>query len=455
MAYFLADPKDYGNLGVIISMITIMRVFLSTGLPQTTSRFIAMEEQHSSAILWQSLKIQLVCSMIVLLIYTLGTPVWSLILNDTTLTTYILVSSLLIPGTGTLQIFLAYLNGKRQFGQQAFYIGLYSGGRFVFAMAFVLLGMKVMGVLLGFITAVFITLVVLFFKIKIPRPKESYNIRKLINFSMPIVFFSIAVSLLLNFDVLLLKHFYPDSPLIGYYTGAMNLGKMPYFILFAYSVTLLPMVSKALGDNEIQKGKDIISESISSLVFIIFPASAIVMATSESLLAFVYPSDYKLAGMALKILFCSMSGLAILHSLCSITTANGKPYLSMIIAFSCVPVQFGLGIWLVPKFDMTGMALANLISVGTGLIFASLTVFYYFGPFFNVGRTAKAAIGSVIIFYLIRLLPTYPVAFVPVICMAGAMVFILVVMILDRNFRDQMKSKTVSFVKTVSLRKRV
>ena len=49
MAHLLT-PSDYGSLGVVLGLITLWRVFLSAGLPQTATRFIAADPSSSRAI---------------------------------------------------------------------------------------------------------------------------------------------------------------------------------------------------------------------------------------------------------------------------------------------------------------------------------------------------------------------------------------------------------------------
>jgi O-antigen/teichoic acid export membrane protein len=430
MAYYLTDPRDYGTLGVILSMITIAYMFLSAGLPQATSKFIAQEEKHADAILKKALIIQCVFSAIVTAIYIGGIPLWTFLLNDKSLTKYILVSAILIPLWGLLQIYLSYFNGKRLFGLQSFFLGLYSVGRFVIAFVLVLFGMKIFGVLLGFIISVSLTLILTTFSAKMKESDLEYNGRVLINFAIPLILFSIGSSLILNLDILLLKHFFPDSPIIGYYTGAMNLGKAPFSIFYAFSVTVLPTVAKALGDNDFEKARGLVNKNLSYLLFLSIPSATMVLATSEKLLDFVYPSAYTEASRSLGILIFSMSALAVLYSLSSIITAKGKPILSMIIIFLCIPVQVGLSLFLIPRYQMNGAAYSNLLTVSIGVMIASFFVFKYFKTLFDINRIAKTVVSSLIIYYLLTHFNTYPVKMLPLIYGLSFVVFLVIMIII-------------------------
>lgn len=430
MAYYLKDPRDYGTLGVIISLVTIARVFLSNGLPQATSRFIAQQEENASAILRSSLRIQLFLVAVVLVFYLAGIPLWTYLLNDRTLTRYILCSAPLVPLMATFQIYLSYFNGKRLFGKQAFFSALYSVGRFVFAFVLVLLGMKIFGVLLGFIISLTLALVLSKLSIKTQPESCEFNSRTLVNFAAPIILLSVGISFLLNLDVLLLKHFFPDSDAIGYYTGAMNLGKAPYFIFYAFSVTLLPSLSKALSENNLEKVRGLIERNLSYLLFLSIPSAAIVLATSEKLLDFVYPQPFTEASDALGILIFSMSLLALLFALVSVITASGKPRVSMTIILLCIPIQITSGLYLIPRYGMVGAACSHLLTVCFGTVIATFLVWKYFRTLFDLSRVTKTVVCSFVIYLLLKSFTLYPVGMLPVVyILAFGLFFVIMILI--------------------------
>jgi O-antigen/teichoic acid export membrane protein len=432
MAYLLVDPRDYGTLGVVLSLITIARVFLSQGMPQATSRFIAQDETSAGTIFRKALRIQSVSAVIVGVCYVGGIPLWTRLLDDESLSTYILWTALLIPLMGILQMHLAYLNGKRRFGQQAFFIGLYSISRFVFALLIVLLGMKVLGVVFGFILAALLALVALRLSVRIEPGVADYDSRPLIYFALPVVLFSIGISLLLNLDILLLKHFYSESPIVGYYNGAMNLGKAPYFVFSAFSMTILPSVAKSLGDKNIDEARALIGKNLSWLLFLGIPSATIVFATSGKLLDFIYPAEYVAASGPLSILVFSMTGLALLASLTAILNAKGHPVASMAIVLLCIPVQVGLALYLIPKHGMSGAAYSNLISVSLGVLVAGALVRKYFGTLFDIKLVAKALLASFVVYCLLRHFSSYPLMALPFVYAVSFFVFFIITLAVSK-----------------------
>ena len=423
MAYHFLDPRHYGTFGVLMSILTIAYTFLSTGLPQAASKFISQDEAHADAIMKKAMRLQYIYIAFVVMVYVGGVPVWILFLNDRALTRYLLMSAVLIPLMGTFQMYLSYLNGKRLFSLQAWMTAIYSVCRFALAYVLVLLGMKIPGILMGFFISALVALIITRHFVKRQDVDVEFDARLLIRFAIPIVLFSLGSSFLLNLDILLLKHFFPMSPIIGYYTGAMTFGKAPFFIFYAFSVTILPMVSKALSDQDIEKAKTLVRRNLSFLLFLGIPSATILFATSEKLLAFVYPSAYTEAASSLGILVFSMSALAILYSLFSMITANGKPAIPTVMIFLCIPLQISLSLFLIPEYQMKGAAYSSLITVSSGVLVAGFFVFRYFGTLFDTGQVLRTVICSGILYFLLSKYSSFPTGMLPLVYGLAFLVF--------------------------------
>src|SRR5687767_347161 len=81
MAHLLT-PAEYGSLGVVLGLITLWRVFLSAGVPQTTTRFIAAHQQQTYWIWRRALGVQTVGAVTLWAVYVAGIPLWVRLLSD-------------------------------------------------------------------------------------------------------------------------------------------------------------------------------------------------------------------------------------------------------------------------------------------------------------------------------------------------------------------------------------
>ncbi len=283
MAYLLKGPSAYGLLGLMISVTNIARVLLSTGLPQATTKFIAeADEELAYPILRTSLKLQWIMAAVITGVYVAGIPLWQNFLNDHTLAPYLLASAPLIPLMGTHQVLLGYFGGLRRFSAQSWLNTLYSVGRVVFAIAFVLLGFGVGGVLWGFSASLAVALVISWNMVKPRNPGPNPESRRLIAFALPLMILAIGQSLVVNLDVLMLKHFLPGGAEVGFYTGAMNLGSAPYYIFSAFSITMLPLVTTALRDGDKARASRLVARNVSFLIVVVSPIIGIVLAAARA-----------------------------------------------------------------------------------------------------------------------------------------------------------------------------
>jgi len=425
MAYLLS-PAEYGTLGVIISLITLWRVFLSAGLPQTTSQFIAGDEQRAYGIWRQALKIQMLASLGLWAIYALGTPLWVLLLNDPSLGPDILISSFLIPFMAWFQVNQGYYVGRLEFGRNALYLWIYSLARVVLAVALALVGLRVHGAVLGMTLAVLVAAMTTHFGI----PKTSADVggdqpdwRAMVGFSLPLVMVSLGISALLNLDLLQLQRFYPDGELVGFYNGAVNLGKSPYFLLATFATTVLPSVSQKLKAGDHDAARRLVSKHTTYVILLSLPFAALVAGSGDKLLDFVYPAKYAVAWAPLALLIFSMSGLALLSVLTAALTAAGKPRVSMLIIMGCVVTQVALGTLLIPRYQMLGTAVANLTTVSVGVVACSVLVKRTFGEVLELSRVLKATAISLVIGGTLSFWRSYPITVLPLVYGVGLLLY--------------------------------
>ncbi|NQU43173.1 oligosaccharide flippase family protein, partial [bacterium] len=401
-------PLEYGLFGVILGMVTVVRVLLGSGISQATSRFIAHDEEHAYAIFRTSRRAQRFLALAITALYIGGIPLWIRYLNDPTLAPYLLLSAVLVPLMGDHPINMAYFNGRRMFGRQAFFIGLYSAGRFFFAILLVLAGWKVYGAVAGFALA--IVPPILLSRLQIHKTDDTFRfpLRSLIPFAAPLVVTSVGISLLLNLDLLLLKHYHPTDVMIGHYTGATNLAKSPYWLLFSFSLTLLPIVSRGIRQGNAQRVGKLIRRNLTFLLLMALPGGAVALNFPAEILDLLYPKEFASAASAFQILYLSMTLLALQSALSACLTAKGHPVLAMTIVLMSLVTQFVAAPFLIPSLGMTGTALGHFLAVSAGTLLAAILVFAHFGAFLEWKRFAKGLLAAGLSWLALALLPPLP-----------------------------------------------
>ncbi len=423
-AYLLASPQEYGTLGVVVSLVTLARVFFSLGLPQSVAHHMAADEQRAYVIWRVASKVQVLGSLAVMLLYLGVAWLWSGAVGDRSLVKYIAVSAPIIPLMAWYQINLAYFNGRLWFRSQAKFVFIYSVARATLVVALVAVGFAVYGALAGLVLAIAIVAVGSYSAV--PRGDTSLHQewRPLVSFSAPLVLVAIGTSVLLNFDILVLKSFFPMSPSVGYYNAAMNLGKTPYFVFAAVSTTLLPAVSNVLKHEGKEAARRLVRTSVSYLWMVSVPVAVIVALTADRLMDFVYPADFVVGAPTLAVLIVSMCGLALLGLLNAAMTSAARPRLAMAVVVMCLPVQACLAVYLVPRFGMVGAALANLATVLFGTLVASVASTRLFGSVYDFRRLAKSGFAIAPVAAALICLDQFPLLLLPLVYAGGCAVYL-------------------------------
>ena len=388
-AYYFDDPRIYGNLAVALSINAISMIFIQFGFPQAISKLISENQEDGVGILSEGRRISFKFSVIIFFIYILSIPFWVYITKDASLYMVIFISSFLIPVFSFNSSYMSYLNGKQKFKEQAFFVSLYPLNRIVLAILFVFLGFGVPGIFMGFVFAGLINSYCLNKKIRIPlNPRKIYS-ERLIQFALPIIFLSIGISLFMNIDMIIVKHYFFDEPNVGFYAASSNIGKISYYVYFAYAMTILPIVSKNVACNDYVSAIYSIKKCIISLLFLVAFSSAFVSYFSSYIIDFVYPEGYSSLSNIMSILFLSMGLLSIFQALSSIMIALGKIIVSTCVIYMMFALEIFISIVCIPKYGIMGMAIANIVPVFVGSVALGVVLKYYLYSFVTLGVKGK------------------------------------------------------------------
>lgn len=441
MVYLLGDPALYGLLGIIIAVTNIARVLLSTGLPQATSKFIAdNDEAFTYPILRTSLKVQWVMGAVIVVVYVAGAPLWARLLNDSSLVPYLWASAPLIPLMGAFQVLQSYFNGTHRFVVQSWLNILYSVTRVAFAVVFVLLGVKVFGVLFGFTLSLIVSVLVSWRFVQPRSGAANPESRSLLAFAAPLMVLAIGQAVLVNLDMLQIKAFFPASDSVGFYSGMASVSRTPYFLFTAFSATLLPVATTVLRTHGRERAGAIVARSTTYLFVTALPVFAIVAAVPSELLDFLYPKEYAAAASALVWATLAQTVLALVSSFTAAVTAQGRPYLAMSAWLACLPTQLVAGAMLIPRYGMLGTAVASLVAAVVGMVVSGFFASRYFGSLIEPVRVGKAAAASLAVYLLMSLPSTYPLWVLPFACLGGLAAYAAILYLMGGIDRSEFAS---------------
>jgi len=413
----ILGPATYGIFGVVLYLSMLTQDLVRNGVPQATSKFIAENPKRVGRITKTSLKLQLILSAGVFLFYFLSAGVIASLLGDTTLKPYIQLSAFLIPASAFFSLYVNILNGLRKYGEQGYCNILYAVGKVFFVFVLVGIGLGVYGALLGYMVAPLLGIFFARHFVKTPASESGRGInpKKLLNFSLPLIFYGITFTFLLSIDLFFIKRVLGNNVLVGYYTAASTLAKIPFYIFTAVGMALFPAISHSTSTRNAKLTRHYINSTFRYLIMTLLPVVILLSASSSTIVSIFYTHTYAPAAQPFSLLVIGMACFTLLSILNSIITASGKPWVSLTFLFSLVPISLFLLFLSVPSYKLLGAAFAMVFTYFFGFFIAALYVRLHFNALLPFYSLLRIAVGTVILLFItlnwhftpVTLLPSY------------------------------------------------
>jgi O-antigen/teichoic acid export membrane protein len=163
----------------------------------------------------------------------------------------LLIPSLLVDAIAVF--WTAYLQAKRDFTSLSFYTILTGGGKVIFSMLFVKLGLGVAGGILGIAAGLWLSLIAvrlitkhelppLLQTLSWPRRHEMQLIKRHVSFIIEVIVALIGMSVLLSIDVMLVKHLF-SAEFAGQYSGVSTVARIIFYASAPLVSVMLPAIT--------------------------------------------------------------------------------------------------------------------------------------------------------------------------------------------------------------------
>lgn len=408
----MVSSEVYGTFGLILSILEIFQILLIKGIPDAASKYLS-EGIDGKKIKKKTLILQLSFTIIISVFLFFAASSISKLLNDDGLTIYIRFLTILIPLRGINILYGYFFDGYRQFNKTAMMTILNSVPRIFFVFIFVYLGFGIFGVIGGYIASTAIGLIygLIFFKSRNGVKTIEYS--KIINFSYPIILFSIFFQLITLLDLLMLKSIGLNNNDVGYYTAARVISSGFVIISVALSKTLLPSISSSYSKSDKELTENYINYTLRYIFMLFVPVAFIISSKSQELLSLFFTPEYSNAGNALSILIFGWLFMQSFFILSSIINASGRSKIPAYITALIVLISFFGNYLLIKQFGIIGGALttllAGIISFGTGIFF----VIRIYHVTINVSSILKIIAASLIVYTISSLVNIVGILLIP------------------------------------------
>lgn len=373
-------PAPYGIYGVIVSIQTIVGIFLALGVPIAVSRFIAQDEEHAQTIVRQALRIQAAIAFMIAIALLLTSPLIARVLKDTTLTRYIAFVAAVLFFQAFYPVFAQFLSGMHYFNRQAALTSFYAITKLAGAIGLMYL-FEVYGALFGFaVGGISAAMLGWVWTRKLggekPRPLP---MKSFLSFAGTYVLVLAGLQLLISLDLFMVKAILRDDIVAGYYNAAVTLSRIPYLLLQGLAFILLPSVSRLTKpDLSHDEAAIFIRDVLRYLIALIVPSAALAAATSKGLIMLFFSSEYIPAAPALTILMVGLGCLGFYLLLINIVAGAGRAPVGLAITIALLIISAFTGALLIPQYGMQGAALQTTIAGVVGLAILSAYTFKTF-----------------------------------------------------------------------------
>lgn len=408
----MLGPADYGRYGLVITLTTMVIILIGNGIPTAMSKYISEVFESNPpmvrVIKRQAIILQTIIIGTITLIFFLCAPLIARILNDPTLTPLFQISTWIIPTFAMASFYFSYYTGLHEFNIQSLLKTL----RSIFKVIFII-GLAYLYKVPGSINGYTISTLALFavglwidkFKIdkKLDKREKELNLtntspafewRKLVNYAWQIVVFFLAYELLISIDLYLVKGILRNDNLTGLYNASLTLGRMPYYIFYALTVVLLPVISKTTSENNWKKTAEIINQSLRLMMILLIPSIILMSIYAQPLIKLFYGNKYAGAAYPMSVLVWGVGFLTIFYVFCFVMSGAGKVKTPMVLSMVGLAINTVLNYFLINLYGITGSAIAT--SITSALItFAMLyCVWKDFGVLLSIKSLLKMALAG-------------------------------------------------------------
>jgi stage V sporulation protein B len=411
----ILGPADYGRYGLVVTLTTMVIILIGNGIPTAMAKYISevydTNPRLVSLIKRQAIILQSILIGAITVVFFLLAPVISKILGDPTLTPLFQMSTLIIPAFALASFYFSYYTGLHKFNIQSVLKTLRSVFK-ILAIIGLAYFFRVPGSIIGYAAAAFSVFVVAFFIDRFKVYKElknqrniqetdkdiSFDWRKLVNYAWQIILFFLAYELLISIDLYLVKGILRDDYQTGIYNASLTIGRIPYYIFYALTVILLPVISKSTSENNKKKTAEIINQSLRLMLILLVPMVMLMSVFSRPLIRLFYSHRYIDAAYPMSILVWGVGFLTIFYVFCFVMSGAGKVKKPMIISMIGLALNTILNYFLIKKYGITGSAIATSITSAIITLFMLYYIWTDFGVKIKLASFLKVVLAGVVMY---------------------------------------------------------
>lgn len=291
------------------------------------------------------------------------------VFNEPSLEPLFVVAAIATPFYGLQRLAIGAARGQEETVPKVLIENLLiPGSQLVLTLLVILLGYHMLGVAWAFagglVLAGLLGAIYLLKRTPIRMAARGSMHRELAVFSIPLVITGIMFNLIHYLDTFLLGYLSTASS-VGIYNTVYPLSQLVTVFLSSFGFLFLPAISGLQSDGRIDRADDLAKLTAKWIFFLTFPVFALMFFFPEPTISLTFGAKYAPGALALSVLVFGF----LVHSGFGPTgkglVALGHTRLVMIDNVIAAAVNVALNIYLIPRFDFLGAAIASVIAFWT------------------------------------------------------------------------------------------
>ncbi len=401
LARYLMTPEEYGLFFYALSIIGVVAIFGTLGLPSSAGRYVTeygeVDRDQVRYVIRSSLWTLLLLSLGVGLAVSAGSPLIADYLDEPGLAPVLVFGIGYIVFQSLRKLLVSVFQGLNRVDLSALVSALSAIVRFVFVIALVGLGFGAAGAFLGYIigfaVATAVGGVVLyrrFYRTYDPSvARDSDLVRRLLEYSVPLTATRGATVLDKRVDTILVGALV-NPVAVAYYTVGKQVAQVAVTPATSLGTTISPTVGEQKAGDNRERAARIYERSLEAVLILYIPAVAGLFLVADPLVRHVFGPDY-VGGVIVVQIF---SVYVLVNSISRITSDGldflGRARHRAIIKTTMAVANFGLNLLLIPEFGAAGAAVATVIT-HSGYVFTNVFIITLELPV-SFGRVARSSV---------------------------------------------------------------
>lgn len=372
-------PNQYGIYAILFAILNLLSLVSVNGNQSAISKYVAQMPEQASAVKNSALKLNGVIALLVSGIFFFSAGPLAGLLKDPSLLPYLRMITLVIVPFFIYPVYLGYFNGLRKYHKQAVVQVTFAGVGLIFIVGLVYCGLKIYGAIMGFALGSLAACLTGYYMAGRSRFSGTFSMKKLLLFGAPFTVLSFTFVGARSSSLLLIKSLLGDNDLTAYYNIAMRICILPHNLSMAIAISLFPLVAQSYSCRDKVGLINHLLKSIKYFSIFVVPASLLLIVFRKMIISFIFGEEYLSAAGPIKFLAVAEIFIGIQYILLIVLSGIDKYNTAMVISIFVFGLAIASNLLLIPKYSISGAAVATLVSYSIGVIASGAAVIYYCG----------------------------------------------------------------------------